>query len=86
MLFPSGAEQRIRTRLGDEGIEVEFAPPPASPFDAERNIKAMTIAGHLLRGAPPDGPIAPAEAEGGFTFTVGEQRFRYDRHGLRRNR
>ena len=84
VLFPSNAEERIRTRLGDEGIEVQFDPLPVSPFDTNRNIETMTIAGHLLRGAAPDGSVAPAEAEGNFTFAIGEQRFRYDRHGLRR--
>ena len=84
VLFPSNTEERIRTRLGDEGIEVEFDPPPASPFDSNRRIGSMTIAGHLLRGAVPDDSAAPAETGDGFTFAISEQRFRYDRHGLRR--
>ncbi len=84
VLFPSGAEERIRTRLGDEGIEVAFDPPPASPFDPDRRIEAMTIANHLLRGATVEGSVSPADADGGFTFAVGDRRFRYDRHGLRR--
>ena len=83
VLFGSG-EERIRTRLGDEGVDVEFDPPPASPFDAERRIETMTIANHLLRGATPGGSVTPTEAEGGFTFNTGNQRFRYDRLGLRR--
>jgi hypothetical protein len=28
--------------------------------------------------------VTPTEAEGGFTFAIGEQRFSYDNHGLRR--
>ena len=84
LLFPSGAEERIRTRLGDEGIEVEFDPSPASPFNAGRTIGSMTIAAHLLRGAAPDGPVTPVVVEGGFAFAIGELRFRYDRHGLHR--
>ena len=83
ILFGSN-EERIRTRLGDEGVEVEFDPPPASPFDAGRRIGSLTIANHLLRGAAPDGPVAPAEIDGGFTFAIGVERYRYDRHGLRR--
>ena len=84
VLFPSNAEERIRTRLGDEGTEVEFDPPPASPFDALLRIDSMTIANHMLRGEAPGGPVTPTEAEGGFTFAIGEERFSYDRHGLRR--
>ena len=84
LFFPSGSEERIRTRLGDEGIEIGFDLPPASPFDAQRPIESMTIAGHLLRGKAPGGPVTPTEANGGFTFAIGEQRFSYDRRGLRR--
>ena len=83
VLFGSN-EERIRTRLGDEGVEVEFETAPVSPFDATRRIETMTIAGHLLRGAIPEGTVTPAEIDGGFTFAVGNLRFRYDRHGLRR--
>ena len=84
VLFPSNAEERIRTRLGDEGIDVEFDTPQASPFEATRHIVSMTIPAHLLRGAAPDGPVATTEAGGSFTFTVGDRRFRYDHLGLRR--
>ena len=84
VLFPSEAEERIRTRLGDEGIELAFDPPPPSPFDADLRIETLTIANHLLRGATADGPVTPVEDDGGFTFAVGDRRFRYDRHGLRR--
>ena len=82
VLFGSD-EERIRTRLGDEGIEMEFDPPPASPFDAGRSIETLNIAAHLLRGAVPDGPVTPAGDADGFTFAVGDRTFRYDRLGLR---
>ena len=84
VLFPPNAEERIRTRLGDEGVEVEFDPPQTSPLDASRSIVSMTIAAHLLRGAAPDGPVTPVAVDGGFTFAIGDQRFRYDRLGLHR--
>ena len=45
----------------------------------------MTIAGHLLRGEIPDVPVKTTEADGSFTFAIGEQSFRYDRHGLGRD-
>ncbi len=83
VLFGSDGE-RIRTRLGDEGIEVEFDPPPSSPFSPTQRIGSMTVPEHLLRGATVEGPVAPSSVEGGFTFVVGDRSFRYDRLGLRR--
>ena len=80
-------EERIRTRLGDEGIEVELDPQAPSPFGAE-DITRLTIPHHLaprLTGATTeDEPVAPTLEEDGFTFRMGESRFRYDRLGLRR--
>ena len=83
VLFGSD-EEKIRTRLGDEGIEVEFDPPPPSPFDPSRNIGSMTIPEHLLREATAAGPVTPNPIESGFTFAVGDRNFRYDRLGLSR--
>ena len=83
VLFGSD-EERIRTRLGDEGIEVKFDPPPFSPFDPSRSIGSMTIPEHLPRGAAAEGPVTPNPVEGSFTFAVGDRNFRYDRLGLRR--
>ena len=84
VLFPSGGEENIRTRLGDEGIEVEFDPPPPSPFDPGRQIERMVVPEHLLRGASYGGSISPDTFDGGFTFAVGDRALRYDRLGLRR--
>ena len=83
VLFGSD-EERIRTRLGDEGVVVEFNPPPASPFDSAKRIENMTIANHLLRGATPEGPVSPTVDADGITFVIGDWVFRYDRLGLRR--
>ncbi len=82
-------EERIRTRLGDEGVEVALDPPAPSPFGAGDIIR-LTIPHHLaphLTGDPTDDkPVVPDPKDGGFTFRVGESRFRYDRLGLRRLR
>ena len=84
VLFGSD-EERIRTRLGDEGIEVKFDPQPPSLFDHSRSIENMTIIGHLLRGVQHDGnSVSPTMTEVGFTFAIGDRQFRYDRLGLRR--
>ena len=82
-------QQQIRTRLGDEGIEVEFTPQPESPFDASVSIEKLTIPAHLLHGQPADAaiseePIAPTTDADGFRFSINGANFRYDRLGLRR--
>ena len=82
-------EERIRTRLGDEGIEVEFHSKPTSPFDASVSIEKLTIPAHLLLGhiadaAISDDPIAPVSDSAGFRFSINGANFRYDRLGLRR--
>ena len=77
-------EERIRTRLGDEGIEVKFYPPPPSPFDPDRTIERMAVPARWLAGAYVDAPVAPDTSDGGFTFRIGNQAFLYDRRGLRR--
>ena len=76
-------EERIRTRLGDEGIEIKFDPAPPSPFDRAVSIARLTIPGHMSRGLTPDETIEHVAADGGFEFGVGDRRFAYDRLGLR---
>ena len=83
ILFPSD-EVRIRTRLGDAGIDVEFDPAPPGPFDADGTIAKMAVPARWLDGAAIDKPIAPVPVDGGFTFRIGDLEFRYDRLGLRR--
>ncbi len=85
VLFGSD-EEKIRTRLGDEGIEVQFAPPPPSPFDATRLIDRMSVPFRWLGNADVPDSISPSlTGDGsGFTFAVGDRAFRYDRLGLRR--
>ena len=84
VLFGSD-EERIRTRLGDEGIEVEFDPPPPSPFDPARTIDRLSVPLRWLGADPAPESVAPLLSEGGFTFAVGDRTFYYDRLGLRRS-
>ena len=83
--FASGVEDRIRTRLGDENIEVELDPPPPSPFNGAE-IKTISIPLWLVGegNVPPKSPIAPQTSSNGFEFAIGNRRFAYDRLGLRR--
>ena len=77
-------EERIRTRLGDEGVTVTFEPPPASPFDGVLPIPQLSIPYHLSRGLTPQEPATTTPTGEGFEFSVGDANFRYDRLGLRR--
>ena len=77
-------EERIRTRLGDEGVTVTFEPQAASPFDAELLIPQLTIPHHMSRGLNPEDPVAATPVDEGFEFSVADARFQYDRLGLRR--
>ena len=86
VLFGS-EEERIRTRLGDEGLGVDLDPPAPSPFGGEP-IAQLTIPHHLAPrladDTTGDEPFVPDLEDGGFTLCIGEARFRYDRRGLRR--
>ena len=85
VLFGS-AEERIRTRLGDDRIDVSFDLPPDSPFDNSLTIEKLPISVRWLDGDKvPDSVIPKPMEKGGFTFSVGNRFFRYDRLGLRRD-
>jgi len=87
VVFP-GNEESIRTRLGDERVEIVFDPPAASPMGGPA-VARLAMPLRWLGGAEiPREPIAPEFPEsvaGGFEFGVGRRRFRYDRLGLRRS-
>ena len=78
------AEERIRTRLGDEGIDVELKPPAPSPFDAGQTIDKLALPFRWLNGGTMDEPVATEPADHGFTFRIGDLGFRYGRLGLHR--
>ena len=82
VLFAS-AEERIRTRLGDEGIDLALAPAAPSAFGAGR-IESLVVPARWLRGEREEEAV-PYVGSGGFTFRVGDGAFRYDRFGLRRD-
>ena len=77
-------EERIRTRLGDDRIDIGFDPPPASPFDISARIEKLAVSALWLGGAEVPESVAPIPVSGGFTFSIGDRQFTYDRLGLRR--
>ena len=84
VLFGSD-EDKIRTRLGDEGIDVQFTPSPPSPFDSARTIDKIALPHRWLGDSRAPESVEPSPmSDGGFTFSIGKRTFRYDRLGLRR--
>ncbi len=77
-------EERIRTRLGDDRLDVGFDPPPTSPFDKSARIEKLAVSALWLGGAEVPESVAPIPVSGSFTFSIGDRRFIYDRLGLRR--
>ena len=83
ILFPSRAEENIRTRLGDDRVEITFAPPLPSPFGVNRTIERLELPLRWLNGAETPDSVSATVVEGGFAFSIGDRRFSYDRLGLR---
>ena len=83
VLFPDD-DERIRTRLGDDRVDIAFSPQPASPFNGDP-IERIAMTVRWLAGEQiPEAVETEAIDGGGFGFAVGSRRFRYDRLGLRR--
>ena len=77
-------EERIRTRLGDDRIEVGFDPLPVSPFEPSREIDKLAVSQGWLKGENVPEAVETTAGDGGFDFSVGDRKFRYDRKGLHR--
>ena len=80
--FPS-SDERIMTRLGEEGVILAIEPPSAGPFGC--SITRVAIPARWSRGIVKDNRIriSPDEAaDSGLILSVGELCFRYSREGL----
>jgi len=83
VVFPD-VEAKIRTRLGNEGVEITLESAAPSPFGGGETITHIPVPGHMARGLNGDEPVPWHARGGGFEFMVGDRRFRYDRLGLGR--
>lgn len=83
--FP-GHDERVRTRLGEDGPRIRLAEPAMGPFGQQ--VGSFSLPAHLFPGpGPTKAEIEEARAEavsGGLVLAVGAHRFRYDRGGIRR--
>lgn len=81
--YPTDGEERIRTRLGQEGLRVAFPEPPAGPFGAP--VTEIVIPPHWSHGLAVDEPaVVRAATAGTVLFSVSGFHFQYDRFGLSR--
>ena len=82
VLFPSD-DERIRTRLGDDRVDITFSPQPSSPFDGAA-IERIAMTVRWLAGADhvPES-VEATVTDDGFEFALGSRKFRYDQLGLR---
>ena len=54
---------------------MELDPQPPSPFDSSGRVDRVTVPVRWLGGVTVDGPVAPVESDGGFTFRIGDRAF-----------
>ena len=81
--FPS--EEKVRTRLGQDGPRLRLAEPCLGPFG--KIVQTFNLPAHMFGNAPSDSDdIERVQAEGqpwGLILKVEDRTFRYDRAGVR---
>ena len=85
LAFPD-IDERVRTRLGEDGPRIVLPDPVSGPFGA--GVQTFNLPAHLFRHAPPGKEdIEAARAEpapaGALLLEIGEHRLNYDRMGIR---
>ena len=84
--FPS--EEKVRTRLGQDGPRLRLAEPCVGPFGKE--VRTFNLPAHMFGNTPLDSDdIERVQAERqtwGLTLKVGDWAFQYDRGGVRNKR
>ena len=77
--FPA-SDQRIMTRLGEEGAVLELEGAPIGPFG--RRVTRIALPPHWSYGVSDDQQIRVEPADAGFALLIGDKAFRYARTGL----
>ena len=88
LAFPD-LDERVRTRLGEDGPRIVLPDPVTGPFGTD--VQTFNLPAHLFSGAPPGkDEIEAARADpappGALILEVGAHRLTYDRMGIRRVR
>ena len=81
LTFPN-LDERIMTRLGEEGVVLTFAPPPLGPFGNQ--ITRITLPARWSAGILSDDAeaVQTHPVPDGLMFTIGGRNFKYSRQGL----
>jgi CRISPR-associated endonuclease/helicase Cas3 len=79
--FPTD-DEKIRTRLGDEGARIRFTQPVMGPFGVP--VSSVTLPSHWSHGIDACEYVSPLRKDDSLIIQVGEQVFRYDCRGLTR--
>ncbi len=77
--FPGG-DERIMTRLGEEGAVLQLEPAPVGPFGVE--VTRITLPPHWSFGITTDHEIRVERDGPELSFIVADKDFRYSRTGL----
>lgn len=80
--FPD-SDERIMTRLGEEGGVLSLDPPVIGPFG--RPVARIALPVRWSHGIGANEPVAASTDDGDLVLSVGECRFRYAREGLKRD-
>lgn len=78
--FPD--DEKIRTRLGEEGARVMFTEPIIGPFGEP--VTGIALPVHWSQGLDTQAPIRPEQVENGWLIRIDDRTFRYGREGLMR--
>lgn len=73
-------EEKVRTRLGAEGVVLRLAEPVAGPFGEK--VSSFTLPAHWSQGIEAEAPVEALADDGVLSLSIGPRVFRYDRQGL----
>ena len=77
--FPT-SDERIMTRLGEEGAVLELEAAPVGPFGVP--VTRITLPPHWSHGVSDDQQVRIEPADAGFTVLIADRAFSYARTGL----
>jgi CRISPR-associated endonuclease/helicase Cas3 len=77
-LFPD-SDEKVRTRLGAEGIRLTLPTPMPGPFG--ENISALTLPAHWSIGLDPTGTVVAERTDEGLHVSIDGRGFIYNRWG-----